>query len=177
MTADERDPQLQALFAAQAEELPAEPFTANIVAEVNRHRRRAIVWRVLIALTLASTHCVLSVAHLSPAYFTNWYATTVTAPVSNGTVTMPTSVIMNWKGERVILAGALALGTMSILGITSIPSVMSQLNWKQWDFLHTGLGYACLLVSAAHVGMKRAPDWPGKSFADIAKGMVTDSML
>ena len=53
MTADERDPQLQALFAAQAKELPAEPFTANIVAEVNRRRRRAIVWRVLIALTLA----------------------------------------------------------------------------------------------------------------------------
>ena len=124
----------------------------------------------LIALTLASTHCILSVAHLSPAYFTNWYVTKITAPVVDGGVTMPTSVRMNLQGEMVILLGSLALGTMSILGVTSIPSVMSQLNWKQWDFLHSGLGYMCLRLASAHVLMKGGPDWPGKSFPEIAKG-------
>ena len=154
----------------------------------------------LISLAFAATHCVLSVAHLSPPYFTNWYTQMHSAPVVNGQVSIPTGgcqfscnfwtssnvvattsiakaqvnvptgVTMNWKGETVILLGSLALGGMSILGVTSLPSVMTQLNWKQWDFIHSKLGMTTLAFATAHVVMKGAPDWPGKAFVEIAKG-------
>ena len=156
----------------------------------------------LISLAFAATHCILSVAHLSPPYFTNWYAQTHTAAVVSGQVSMPTGqvcpysnwflpcsvfsavrvanqrvhvptgVTMNWKGETVILLGSVALGGMSILGVTSLPSVMTQLNWKQWDFLHSKLGMTTLAFATAHVVMKGAPDWPGKAFKEIAKGIL-----
>ena len=128
----------------------------------------------LIALYLAGTHCVMSLAHLSPPYFPNWYDTlkVVVPPNLTEAVVIPIGVRMNWKGETVLCLGGLALGVMSVLGITSIPSVGAAMNWRQWNFVHTKMGYTCLAIASAHVLLKGAPDWMNKSFADIAKGMI-----
>jgi hypothetical protein len=53
MTIDERDPKLQALFAQSQAELPAQPFTAQVLDKVNKRRRRGIAWRGLCAVVLA----------------------------------------------------------------------------------------------------------------------------
>lgn len=83
---------------------------------------------------------------------------------------------MNLWGETVISLGGVSLGIMSILGITSIPSVGNNMNWMQWNFVHTNLGYTCLATAFAHVLLKGLPDWPNKEFKATAKGNYFDNL-
>ena len=128
----------------------------------------------LIALWLASIHCIMSVAHLSPAYFTKWFDTQfVTIPVNQtDDIKVPVTVQMNWKGETAICLGTIGFGIMCVLGISSLPSVGSKLNWKQWTFIQSYMGYFCLIVSTAHVTMKGSPYWTSKPFASTVQGRV-----
>ena len=66
---------------------------------------------------------------------------------------------MTWIGECVIAFGTLALGLMVILGITSLPSVGSRMNWRQWTFVQSYLGHLCLFLAAVHLAFNACPSW------------------
>ncbi|NXI34362.1 STEA2 Metalloreductase, partial [Galbula dea] len=64
-----------------------------------------------------------------------------------------------WRSEMYISFGIMSLGLLSLLAVTSIPSVNSALNWREFSFIQSTLGYVALLISIFHVliyGWKRA---------------------
>ncbi|XP_006634352.2 metalloreductase STEAP2 [Lepisosteus oculatus] len=64
-----------------------------------------------------------------------------------------------WRVEMYISFGIMSLGLLSLLAITSIPSVNSALNWREFSFIQSTLGYVALLIATFHVllyGWKRA---------------------
>jgi len=127
----------------------------------------------LIALWLACFHCILSVAHLAPAYFSKWYDVKSVYIPSEHTddIVVPIDVRMNWKGEVAIFLGTLSLSLLVVLGLTSLPSVGSRLNWRQWNFVQSWLGHVALLVAGAHVSIKVVPYLHLKPFYESVQGM------
>ncbi|MEE6466779.1 hypothetical protein FKM82_007047 [Ascaphus truei] len=64
-----------------------------------------------------------------------------------------------WRIEMYISFGIMSLGLLSLLAVTSIPSVNNALNWREFSFIQSTLGYVALLISTFHVliyGWKRA---------------------
>ncbi|XP_071889758.1 cilia- and flagella-associated protein 69 isoform X3 [Anas platyrhynchos] len=64
-----------------------------------------------------------------------------------------------WRIEMYISFGIMSLGLLSLLAVTSIPSVNSALNWREFSFIQSTLGYVALIISTFHVliyGWKRA---------------------
>ncbi|XP_068437935.1 metalloreductase STEAP2 isoform X2 [Clinocottus analis] len=64
-----------------------------------------------------------------------------------------------WRVEMYVSFGIMSLGLLSLLAITSIPSVHSTLNWREFSFIQSTLGYIALLIATFHgllFGWKRA---------------------
>lgn len=64
-----------------------------------------------------------------------------------------------WRIEMYISFGIMSLGLLSLLAVTSIPSVSNALNWREFSFIQSTLGYVALLITTFHVliyGWKRA---------------------
>ncbi|KAM3592905.1 uncharacterized protein V6R79_001548 [Siganus canaliculatus] len=55
-----------------------------------------------------------------------------------------------WRVEMYISFGIMSLGLLSLLAITSIPSVSSSLNWREFSFIQSTLGYIALLIATLH---------------------------
>ncbi|KAM4558082.1 metalloreductase STEAP3 [Odontesthes bonariensis] len=55
-----------------------------------------------------------------------------------------------WRSDLYLSCGILGLGVLSLLAITSLPSVGSALNWREFTFVQSGLGYAALTLSTMH---------------------------
>ncbi|XP_043930927.1 metalloreductase STEAP3 [Protopterus annectens] len=70
-----------------------------------------------------------------------------------------------WRMELYLSFGIIAIGILSLLAVTSLPSVGNSLNWREFTFIQSKLGYAALIVSTIHVlifGWKRVFD--GKQY-------------
>ncbi|KAM6953121.1 LOW QUALITY PROTEIN: metalloreductase STEAP2-like [Aplochiton taeniatus] len=64
-----------------------------------------------------------------------------------------------WRVEMYVSFGIMSLGLLSLLAVTSIPSVNSALNWREFSFIQSTLGYIALLIATFHgllFGWKRA---------------------
>ena len=112
------------------------------------------------ALFFGILHLVISVALMSPSYFKSWYLKDSVAVESGSTIALTSR--MNWIGEIVLVSGVIAIVLMSILGLTSIQAVGDLLNWREWTFVHSYLGYSCLFTAACHVTVIAVPDWLGE---------------
>uniref|UniRef100_A0A452UBA5 STEAP3 metalloreductase n=1 Tax=Ursus maritimus TaxID=29073 RepID=A0A452UBA5_URSMA len=55
-----------------------------------------------------------------------------------------------WRMEIYLSLGVLALGTLSLLAVTSLPSIANSLNWKEFSFVQSTLGFVALLLSTLH---------------------------
>ena len=123
----------------------------------------------LYALLTGCLHCVLSVAILKPAYFSDWFHyDEQSEDVINGTVTMSIDSRMNWIGEWAVLFGFLATASMILVGITTLPSVGNALNWREWRVMQSYMGWFTLLLSVAHVMIKGLGySWVGEPFGDL----------
>ena len=76
----------------------------------------------------------------------------VTKPSVNPSLVVPLQKTrMNWSGETATLIGLLALLVMAVLAVTSIPSVSEAMNWAEWTFVQSKLGYFTVFLSVAHV--------------------------
>ncbi|CAN9506534.1 unnamed protein product [Ophioblennius macclurei] len=64
-----------------------------------------------------------------------------------------------WRVEMYVSFGIMSLGLLSLLAITSIPSIHRTLNWREFSFIQSTLGYIALLIAILHsllFGWKRA---------------------
>ncbi|XP_078682659.1 metalloreductase STEAP3-like [Branchiostoma floridae x Branchiostoma belcheri] len=98
----------------------------------------------LLALLIASLHACFSACLMSPEYYYHMYEL---GPVIEGRQFYG---LMFWRGELLIFTGGLALALMSVLGVTSVPSVQSGMNWREFAFVQSKLGFFCLFVSTGH---------------------------
>eukprot|EP00111_Clytia_hemisphaerica_P006166 TCONS_00017865-protein len=120
----------------------------------------------LLALWTAVVHGFFSIVLLQPGYYKNWFDESVVKipPHLNHTFVVNVAPRMNWIGEGAVFFGVIALGLMAILGISSLPSVGSIMNWRQWVFVQSQLGYICLFISTVHLAFKACPSWPKNPF-------------
>uniref|UniRef100_A0A3Q2Z9W6 STEAP family member 2, metalloreductase n=1 Tax=Kryptolebias marmoratus TaxID=37003 RepID=A0A3Q2Z9W6_KRYMA len=64
-----------------------------------------------------------------------------------------------WRVEMYVSFGIMSFGLLSLLAVTSIPSISSTLNWREFSFIQSTLGYIALLIATLHgllFGWKRA---------------------
>ncbi|KAI3356602.1 hypothetical protein L3Q82_017800 [Scortum barcoo] len=55
-----------------------------------------------------------------------------------------------WRSDLYLSCGILGFGVLTLLDITSLPSVGNALNWREFTFVQSGLGYAALTLSVMH---------------------------
>ncbi|XP_059022644.1 metalloreductase STEAP3 isoform X2 [Mustela lutreola] len=55
-----------------------------------------------------------------------------------------------WRMEIYLSLGVLALGTLSQLAVTSLPSIANSLNWREFSFVQSTLGFVALVLSTLH---------------------------
>ena len=114
----------------------------------------------LYALFFSAWHVAISGIFMSPGYMGSWFETTkVHFPENTSGFVHDFSVKMNLKGEGTISVGILALLLMSILGLSSLPSVGAVLNWREWRFVQSHLGYVTLFLVTSHVVIFALPGW------------------
>ncbi|GAB1599622.1 metalloreductase STEAP4, partial [Argonauta hians] len=114
----------------------------------------------LYALLFSCWHVIISAIILSPASMPEWYqAHKITLPSNTSGVTIELSSRMNWVGETTISVGLVALLSMSVLGLTSVPSIADTLNWREWRFFQSKLGHVTLFLVTAHVLIMSVPVW------------------
>jgi len=58
---------------------------------------------------------------------------------------------MVWKGELACLLGLLALLLLIIVGLASIPSISTSLNWAEWRLIQSRIGVLALFLAVAHL--------------------------
>ncbi|XP_068102434.1 metalloreductase STEAP3 isoform X2 [Hyperolius riggenbachi] len=66
-----------------------------------------------------------------------------------------------WRMEIYLSVGIMALGMLSLLAVSSLPSVGNALNWREFTFIQSKLGMVALVLSTLHTltfGWKRAFD-------------------
>ncbi|XP_072225868.1 metalloreductase STEAP3-like [Leuresthes tenuis] len=66
-----------------------------------------------------------------------------------------------WRMELYLSVGIMALGLLSLLAVTSLPSVANTLNWREFTFIQSSLGYCALSMATLHTlifGWNRAFD-------------------
>ncbi|XP_029942008.1 metalloreductase STEAP3-like isoform X3 [Salarias fasciatus] len=66
-----------------------------------------------------------------------------------------------WRMELYLSAGVAALGLLSLLAVASLPSVSGAVNWREFSFVQSTLGYCALAAATAHTllyGWDRAFD-------------------
>ncbi|XP_034533791.1 metalloreductase STEAP3-like [Notolabrus celidotus] len=69
-----------------------------------------------------------------------------------------------WRMELYLSAGIMALGLLSLLAVTSLPTVSNTVNWREFSFIQSTLGYCTLSMATLHTllfGWNRAFD-PGQ---------------
>lgn len=127
----------------------------------------------LIAYLLVVAHVIASVMMLSPTYYSSWFhQSSVTLP-TNLTAGLELPVAkswMTWKGEAACLVGLLAFLLLTLVALTSVPSIGDTLNWSEWTCVHSRLSYTVLFLAVAHVAVMGAPWWakaPWKLYKSI----------
>ena len=57
---------------------------------------------------------------------------------------------MRVQGEAFLTLGVLGLTSLAILGVTSLPTVLNRMSWREWNFVQSGLGYFALICALLH---------------------------
>ena len=118
----------------------------------------------LLALLLGAMHGCMSTLYWSPEYKTRLYQDH-SFEINN--ITIPYYTKMTAQGEAFLTLGVLGLASLSILGITSLPTVLNRMSWREWNFVQSGLGYFALICAILHYTIyayRGLGDWETKHF-------------
>ncbi|XP_059183693.1 metalloreductase STEAP3 [Centropristis striata] len=55
-----------------------------------------------------------------------------------------------WRMELYLSVGIMALGLLALLAVTSLPSVGNAVNWREFSFIQSTLGYCALSMATLH---------------------------
>ncbi|XP_078595710.1 metalloreductase STEAP3-like isoform X1 [Branchiostoma floridae x Branchiostoma japonicum] len=98
----------------------------------------------LLSLLASIVHAFLSFMIWSPSYYARLFEQTATP---SGDVKYGK---LRWSGETFLLFGALSLFLMTVLGVSSIPSVTNAMSWREFNFVQSKLGWAVLIFAIVH---------------------------
>ncbi|XP_028409987.1 metalloreductase STEAP4-like [Dendronephthya gigantea] len=118
----------------------------------------------LIALTMAAMHGCMSTLYWSPGYKSRLFQKTTT---NIGDVSIVEYKKMFAQGEAFLTLGVLALTALSILGVTSLPTVLNRMSWREWNFVQSGMGYFSLIFALLHFTIfayEGIPKWKPEVF-------------
>ncbi|XP_069715674.1 metalloreductase STEAP4 isoform X1 [Phaenicophaeus curvirostris] len=103
----------------------------------------------LVALAFASLH-VLYTLVIPIRSFVRWRisSSTVSQALKNETQTLNTTYA--WLSDSYLALGILGFFLFVLLGITSLPSVSNNVNWREFRFVQSKLGYLTLILCTAH---------------------------
>ncbi|XP_062460980.1 metalloreductase STEAP4 [Pezoporus occidentalis] len=103
----------------------------------------------LVALAFASLH-VLYTLVIPIRYFVRWRMSSriISQVLNNKTESLDTTNA--WLSDSYVALGILGFFLFVLLGITSLPSVSNNVNWREFRFVQSKLGYLTLILCTAH---------------------------
>lgn len=103
----------------------------------------------LVALSYAFLHAIYTLVIPIRYYVRNRIATNTIAQAKNNE-TVPFLTAMAWRSDSYIALGILGFFFYVLLGITSLPSVSNSVNWREFRFVQSKLGYLTLVLCTGH---------------------------
>ncbi|XP_008820731.1 metalloreductase STEAP4 [Nannospalax galili] len=103
----------------------------------------------LVALGFAFLHVIYTLV-IPIRYYVRWRLRniTITQVLANKDNTFSTSSA--WLSDLYVALGILGFFLFVLLGITSLPSVSNMVNWREFRFIQSKLGYLTLILCTAH---------------------------
>ncbi|XP_041041160.1 metalloreductase STEAP4 isoform X1 [Carcharodon carcharias] len=106
----------------------------------------------LVALAYAFLH-VLYTFIIPTRYSVRWRWMHSMIEESKKNKTMQLNKMLSWRVDLYFALGMLGFGLYVLLGITSLPSVSNVVNWREFRFVQSKLGYITLLLCTAHAAL------------------------
>ncbi|XP_063777545.1 metalloreductase STEAP4-like [Pseudophryne corroboree] len=103
----------------------------------------------LVALSYAFLHAIYTLV-IPIRYYVRHRISTSTIAQINKNETNPFQNILAWRTDSYIALGILGFFFYVLLGITSLPSVSNAVNWREFRFVQSKLGYLTLLLCTGH---------------------------
>lgn len=103
----------------------------------------------LLSFTCAALHGILSIC-LPLRKVTQYKLINAAYKQVKAGVEEPWDEVGVWRSDLYLSCGVLGLGVLSLLAITSLPSVGNSLNWREFTFVQSGLGYSALMLAIMH---------------------------
>ncbi|NWH79629.1 STEA4 Metalloreductase, partial [Piaya cayana] len=103
----------------------------------------------LVALAFAFLH-VLYTLVMPIRSFVRWRISSSTVSQALKNTTQPLNTTYAWLSDSYLALGILGFFLFVLLGITSLPSVSNNVNWREFRFVQSKLGYLTLILCTAH---------------------------
>ncbi|KAM4689532.1 metalloreductase STEAP4-like [Discoglossus pictus] len=103
----------------------------------------------LVALSYAFLHAIYTLV-IPIRYYVRHRINSGTIAQIKKNETSPFSTTMAWRYDSYIALGILGFFFYFLLGITSLPSVTNAVNWREFRFVQSKLGYLTLVLCTGH---------------------------
>ncbi|XP_053569992.1 metalloreductase STEAP4 [Bombina bombina] len=103
----------------------------------------------LVALAYAFLHAIYTLVIPIRYYVRHRSASNIISQIKNNS-SSPFSNIIAWRTDSYIALGILGFFFYVLLGITSLPSVSNVMNWREFRFVQSKLGYVTLVLCTGH---------------------------
>ncbi|NXG54839.1 STEA4 Metalloreductase, partial [Hemiprocne comata] len=103
----------------------------------------------LVALAFASLHAVYTLV-IPIRSFVRWRSSNQIISQALNNKTEPLNITNAWISDSYLALGILGFFFFVLLGITSLPSVSNSVNWREFRFVQSKLGYLTLILCTAH---------------------------
>uniref|UniRef100_A0A8C8RXP2 STEAP4 metalloreductase n=1 Tax=Pelusios castaneus TaxID=367368 RepID=A0A8C8RXP2_9SAUR len=103
----------------------------------------------LVALAFAFLH-VLYTLVIPIRYYVRWRLNGYVISQIKANRTDPFNNTNGWISDSYVALGILGFFLFLLLGITSLPSVSNSVNWREFRFVQSKLGYLTLILCTAH---------------------------
>ncbi|XP_065587639.1 metalloreductase STEAP4 [Cyrtonyx montezumae] len=103
----------------------------------------------LVALAFATLHAIYTLV-IPIRYYVRWRTGDQTISQALNNKTIPFDNTNGWLSDSYLALGILGFFLFVLLGITSLPSVSNNVNWREFRFVQSKLGYLTLILCTAH---------------------------
>ncbi|KAM9307653.1 uncharacterized protein PAF06_011765 [Gastrophryne carolinensis] len=103
----------------------------------------------LVALAYAFLHAIYTLV-IPIRYYVRWWADHYLKLQITSNTTYPFLNYYAWLSDSYVALGILGFFFYVLLGITSLPSVSNAVNWREFRFVQSKLGYLTLVLCTAH---------------------------
>ncbi|XP_053568946.1 metalloreductase STEAP4 [Bombina bombina] len=103
----------------------------------------------LVALAYAFLHAIYTLV-IPIRYYVRWWNNNYIITQVKTNTTYPFVNYYAWVSDSYVALGILGFFFYLLLGITSLPSVSNAVNWREFRFVQSKLGYLTLVLCTAH---------------------------